>query len=333
MFSWYAEQSFQTDNGTLPRDAVTTPAASLMSSLNLLLLIGWLLAFPSLSNLRFQQSRLIVFWCIVFISIWNILFTRCAGSIESINVGLNAGFGTILAVNFMLLHDPRCFKRLVLQPRGPKSTQNDDDRNLGSLVTWEPAPKLLWRRLFWVLDLITSFRAVHWSWESSLSPSHSPLLSKAYLASRHKSTLYRNVCRFVTAYIVIDTVKCLMIVDPYFNGFPTETAPPYLAPYITSSTALYTYRTLLAAAGVFIAVEVEYALAVLVQVNILGPKLIGLNASPAAFCKHWGCSCPIGAAEFQPSRHPTSKRRKKECQLESREAKEGNSPCCCIPTQ
>lgn len=292
-----AEQRVQNDYLSALQAGAVTPASSVIGSLNFILLIGWLLACRSVSDLTFQRSRLLVFVGIAYISLWNLVYTRSIGVVGSVGVGLNSAVCTILAVNFVLLHDPRSFKRLILQPaagaltaNGPTDLKRDadvhDERGPKFILTWEPMPKLIWRRLFWVLDLITGFRGVHWSWNPSPSPPYHLSLSNA--CSSRTASFPRNGSHFLMDYFLIDLIKCLMIADPYFIGYPPRRPPPHIAPYITSPLGLYSYRMLLAAVGVYIAIDLVFAFAVLLQVNILGPSVLGLNASPVTFPPLWG---------------------------------------------
>ncbi|KIW96662.1 uncharacterized protein Z519_02053 [Cladophialophora bantiana CBS 173.52] len=215
----------------------------------------------------------------------------------SIGIGLNSVLCVVVTVNFMLLHDPRSFRRLVLRPDGgtsradgradPRPSGNmNSGRRTKYLLAWEPMPETIWQRLFWILDLITSIRGVHWSWSSAASPACDPDLGKS--CSNRTASIARNVSRFLVDYFLIDLIKCVMIADPYFVGYPTHGPPPHLSRYITSSLGLYTYRLLLGTAGMYTAVDLIFASAVLLQVNILGPGMLGLNASPLAFPPIWG---------------------------------------------
>jgi len=85
-----------------------------------------------------------------------------------------------------------------------------------------------------------------------------------------------------------DLVKCLMIADPFFIHYPGRQAPAHIAPYITSTYGLYTYRMLLCASGVFLAIDLISSFTKLLQVNILGPSMLGLNASLTLFPPVWG---------------------------------------------
>lgn len=220
--------------------------------------------------------------------------------VGSIGVGLNSALCTTLTVDFVLLHDPRSFKRLTLQQTAEAITAKGntplnqsadvyDQRDPCFILTWEPMPKPLWKRLFGVLDLVTSIRGVHWS--SSLSsslPSSTYQIPLGNAAFCRTVSLSRNGIGFLVDYLLIDLVKCLMISDPYFIGYSSSKALPHLIRYITSPLALHSYRMVLGLVGTFIAIDLIFSLAVLLQVNILGPKVLRLNASPALFPPLWG---------------------------------------------
>ncbi|KIX95916.1 uncharacterized protein Z520_08171 [Fonsecaea multimorphosa CBS 102226] len=297
-----AEQRVRDDYAKTLQAGLVRPASSVVASLNFVLLIGWLFVSPSLSEACFQRSRLPFFLCISYISAWNLLYTRSIGVVGSIGVGLNSALCVVLAVNFILLHDPRTFKRLVLRPvPGPSGTDGRtqlagrvgtyDGQGPERLLAWEPMPGNLWRRLFWILDLITSLRGVHWSWSSSASPPAIFCLNEA--CSNRTASAARNVSRFIIDYLLIDLLKCLMIADPYFLGYSTKAPPPHLSAYLTSPWGQYTYRLLLSTAGMYTAVDLEFASAALLQVNVLGPVMLGLNALPLTFPPIWGSPSAI----------------------------------------
>jgi hypothetical protein len=268
------------------QDGATTQALSVIGSLNFIILITWLMICGSISESTFRRSRLPVFVCIACISLWNLLYTRSIGVLGSISVGLNAVLCTITAINFVLLHDPRSFQRLILSSRPEKSETDAYNGNSSLIVVWEPMPKSILRRSVWVLDLLSGFRGVHWFWGSFQSTPKLPSPRNLYLSQN--STTLRNVLHFVVDYLFIDLAKCLMIIDPYFIGYKEREPPSHISSYITSPLGLYTYHILLAAAGVFLAVDLISSFAKLVQVNILGPKILGLNAFPALFPPVWG---------------------------------------------
>ncbi|EXJ65031.1 hypothetical protein A1O7_01370 [Cladophialophora yegresii CBS 114405] len=280
----------------LHQTGTVIPANSGIDSLNLVLLLGWLLACLSMSESIYRWSRVPVFAGIVISSAWNLYHVRSIGVVGSIGVGLNSALFTILAVNFVLLYDPRKFKRLVLRPTGQapntaepvdlKSNRTPGRLDSGVPLAWESMPKSLPRRLFWVLDLVTSMRGIHWSWNPSPSPPYSQSLRVA--RSDRSATIFRSLSRFLIDYFFIDLVKCLMIADPYFFGSNMQEVSPRLPVFGTSPLALSSYRLLLGLTGAYLAIDLQYTATVLVQVNILGPSVLGLKASPVLFPPIWG---------------------------------------------
>jgi hypothetical protein len=279
-----------------------TSAMSVVGNLNFLLLVVWLMVCGSVSDMTFQRSRLPVFVCIAYLSLWNLLYTRSIGVVGSIGVGLNSALCTVIAVNFTLLHDSRIFTRLTLQPavtglkakRHIRPEREDtvlNKQDAKAIPSKEGMPRTTWRRLFWTLDLITGFRGVQWSWNHATSVQQQAILRNA--SPIHPPSFLFNSSRFLLDYFLIDCMKCAMIADPYFVGHITQPPPPYITAYITSPDAIYTYRTLLGAVGVALAVDYLFAFGVLIQVNILGTRILGLNASPIMFPPVWGSPSAI----------------------------------------
>jgi len=298
MIMSYKEAEHRVQNGyqTTLLAGEVTPVSSLMGALNFGLLIGWLMVCPSISNSVFNKSRWPVFLCIAYVSMWNLLYTRSPGVIGSIGVGLNSVMCTIMATNFMLFHDPRSFKRAVLQSSAievarrksdsqkPRPIAHEEQSDIK--ITWEPIPKFGWRRLVWVLDLISGLRGVHWTWKTSPLPKFPS--SPANPPRGINALFSNNIVRFSIDYLLFDIIKCTMLADPYFIGYPMPTPPPHLALYIRSPLCLYLYRMLLATAGGFVAIDMIYTLGKLLQVNILGTQLLGLNAHQSTFPPLWG---------------------------------------------
>ena len=294
----YKESQRRVENGYQAALLVgtVTPASLLVGSLNFVLLISWLMISPSISDSVYKRSRWLVFGCIVYASTWSLLYNRSMGVIGGIGVGLNSVMCIIIAANLMLLHDTRTFKRAVLQlsSKGNAAQESDGkirrtsaDREHGELqVTWETVPKFGIRRLFWILDLIGGLRGVHWAWKPTPLPK---FLSSSQKSLGGLTALFsNNIFRFSIDYLAFDIIKCSMIADPYFLGYSMSSSPPHLAAYISSPLALYLYRMLLAVAGGFIAIDMIYTFGMALQVNLLGPRILGLNAHQSTFPPLWG---------------------------------------------
>ncbi|KAG9242642.1 membrane bound O-acyl transferase family-domain-containing protein [Calycina marina] len=264
-------------------------SSSPVANLNLAMLIGWLMVCPSLSESTFCSSRLPVFLSIAAASTWNLLYIRSIGIVGSIGVGLSSSFFTIVALNFTLLHDPRKFARVVMRSKAivkqGEVIQSWDERK--SLYMWESVPRFGWRRLMWVLDLLTAMRVAHWTWKQP-----APLPAFCSLPPDHNAGhfLGNNVLRFAINCFLFDAIKCSMIADPFYIGFGTitESPPPFLEPYLSSFILVYVYRTMFALFGGFIAIDMNFTLAKMMQVNVLGSAVVGLNAYESTFQPLWG---------------------------------------------
>lgn len=267
-----------------------------MENAGSIIIISWMLVAPSLSSSNFERSRLPTFLSVATIALWNIAFLRSPKVLDSISNGLNAVISTVLAANFILLYDIRTMRRLTLRATGiSRSASNYGAKerhasmsNAGHTLTWQSIPASLSSRVFWVLDLLTSLRGIHWAWSLIEEPSRYGTLSKAYSIAGQQRNYVKNIARLIVDYLILDLVKCVMLSDPYFNGISTATPPLYLSRFITSETRLYTYRILLALSGVCIAIEIEYTLVLVVFVNVLGPLGMGISGSPIAFPPIWG---------------------------------------------
>ena len=256
-----------------------------------------------MSDVSFRRGRWLAFVGVLFTSVWSVLRCRSIGRVGSIGVGLNAGLSSILALNLMLLHDPRSFKRLRL--KDGMDLNSISDLRHDARVEWESMPQSLYKRFWWILDLLTSLRAPHWN--SSLAKYRPFQPDHASRPPSGTSSLSRDILRFLVDYMALDLTKCLKIEDPYFLGFPRTARPIHFIRFMTSSMAIYTYRMALCAFGVFIAIDLLFVLAVLVQVHILGQRICRLNASPPLYPPVWGIPWPSSKRDSGASgeRHGT----------------------------
>lgn len=262
-----------------------------MESAGFITLITWINVVPTLSPRNLERSRLLAFSAIASVSTWNVLCLRSSHVLQSISIGLNAVLSIVYAANFILLHDIRDIRRIQeRRAPGTDSKPNGKGPDDPHSLILEGLPPSLPARIAWTFDLITSPRGSHWAWSSNEAPKRLANWKATYHAQGIESGLFGLAVRFLFAYVIIDITKCLMLSDPYFNGIDTDAAPAYLAGLVTSSFALYTYRFLLALLGVTIAIEIEYSLAKVVYVGILGPLGLvnAVNASLNAFPPIWG---------------------------------------------
>lgn len=271
------------------------PAPSIESCLNLIILVGWLLASCRLSPTAYQRWRWLAFLGVLVTSAWSIQNCRSIGIVGSIGVGLNAAICTMFAINFILLHDPRTFQRLTLRSnhRNTVKSHQESKGRAGTTnesttysLEWEAMPESITYRLLWIVDLLTSLRRVHWSGFTS-KPLSSVSCTRLSRPDRTAS-LPQNITRFFLDYVLLDLIKSIMITDPYFLGDDRRTTPPHLAAYIKSPAVLYTYRIIIAVLGIYAIIDLLFISAVLLQVHLLGSDVLGINASPSMFPQFWG---------------------------------------------
>ncbi|KAI9818423.1 MAG: hypothetical protein M1827_000482 [Pycnora praestabilis] len=173
-------------------------------------------------------------------------------------------------------------------------------------------------RLDWVLDLITNFRGMGWSWRISGIPPPPPHVQAQLSASENsnsnestsdadsrvsstgitryhtRSSLLRQKIQTLTlGYLSLDVLKKLTMHDPYFWGLPMPVhslpAPTYLPLTITTSpTLLKSYRLLLSLGGIYTALLSIFTLGPLVFAGLLGPRILGVRGEPWMYPDTYG---------------------------------------------
>ncbi|MCJ1435823.1 hypothetical protein MMC27_005199 [Xylographa pallens] len=164
---------------------------------------------------------------------------------------------------------------------------------------WQNHPANFYQRLEWVADLVSNFRLIGWSHQinsipspppsvlDNLQPSAKPLKQTPPIVSTgvsrypNSKTLVRTkVVTIVLGYLALDTLKVLMMSDPYFWGLTSASPPSYLPSFISSSEALTRiWRLLISLAAVYVALESIMALAAPIFVGLIGPRILGLRAA------------------------------------------------------
>ena len=150
-------------------------------------------------------------------------------------------------------------------PASITETKSDETRSPYKLV-WQGYPDAFWHRLDWTLDLITSFRGVHWNWRISTLPpvdlpphdnsSALPTSPPSSLQALHLSA----VRDFIIQYLFVDAVKTITLADPYFHGLVPISAPSAY-PFLTSSpAAAHSLRLALSLTGVLAALSYIFSL-------------------------------------------------------------------------
>ncbi|MCJ1416083.1 hypothetical protein MMC32_002418 [Xylographa parallela] len=164
---------------------------------------------------------------------------------------------------------------------------------------WQNHPANFYQRLEWVADLVSNFRLIGWSHQintipspppsvlDNLQPSAKPLMQTPPIVSTgatrysdSKTLLRTKVATIMLGYLALDTLKVLMMSDPYFWGLTSASPPSYLPSFISSSAALTRiWRLLISLAGVYVALESIMALAAPIFVGLIGPRVLGLRAA------------------------------------------------------
>lgn len=170
------------------------------------------------------------------------------------------------------------------------------------MLAWQGFPESCLHRLDWAIDLVTSFRGVHWNWRISSLPKHEIPLEDSNPASSimwasppfAMQALRRQATRdFIVQYLFIDLVKTITITDPYFHGSAALSSPsPW--PFLTDSTILtYFVRLLISLASVLSALTFIFSLSPLLF-PLLPPSItLAPLHEPALYPPYWG---PFGAS-------------------------------------
>ncbi|MCJ1257949.1 hypothetical protein MMC24_005777 [Lignoscripta atroalba] len=175
---------------------------------------------------------------------------------------------------------------------------NDASSNGPPAYIWQSLPSPLLTRLNWTADLVSNFRGTGWNFQISSIPSppsaiiHElqktpppspapPLTSQPISPTGNiryptpRSLLLHKLTTLLLGYLALDTLKVLMMADPYFWGLVTAPPPSYLP----SPTLTRIYRLLLSLAGVYTPLQTLFATGPLLFVGLLGPTHLGLRAA------------------------------------------------------
>jgi hypothetical protein len=186
----------------------------------------------------------------------------------------------------------------VLAPAGEKQEHQSQPQYV---LVWQGFPESTLHRLDWAIDLVTSFRGVHWNWRiSSLSKHEIPLKDSSNPASRMMwasppsamQALRRQAIHdFIVQYLFLDLVKTVTITDPYFHGSATLSSPsPW--PFLTDSATLtYLVRLLISLAGVLSALTFIFSLSPLLFPLLPPSVTLAPLHEPALYPPYWGPFC------------------------------------------
>ena len=180
--------------------------------------------------------------------------------------------------------------------------QGPQDQSQYKLV-WQVFPESLIHRLDWTIDLVTSFRGVHWNWRiSSLPDIDTPPQANAgsasgTLRSSPPSAMHalrrQAICDFTLQYFFIDMVKTITITDPYFHGTASLSSPSPWPLLQDHATLTWLVRLLLSLGGVLTALTFIFSLSPLIFPLLPQSLTLAPLHEPALYPPYWG---PIGSS-------------------------------------
>ena len=248
---------------------------------------GYLLLIASLT-LRSRAPtapKSLTFLAIVILSVRSMEISRTLGLAYGILVGISSAWCVALSGDLLFLREPAKFcKRKVACSH--LSTQNECSQNgVNNVTRWQRMPLSSHQRLFWILDLLGSPRALHWSHGGIR---YSNLTSAVKTYRENISSFKRNVGKLLFIYLCIDCLKELIAADPYFWGYVDHDPPDYIRLYLPGASLVQAYRMLVAFAVLYISIELISTVGVLLLVNILGPSLAGTWGEDWAYFPQYG---------------------------------------------
>ena len=232
---------------------------------NYILLIVYLMLMRRLPHV----SKIPVFLAIVALSIQNLQTSRTLGLAYGALVGVSSSLCVVLAANLLFLYEPAVdFKRIIAFNSDPK---HDGDLK-GEKEQWQSMPTSAYKRLFWILDLLGSLRALHWSYGQRQKHVSAATFKKH---THHKPSLQKNIRKLLLIYLFADALKEIIALDPYFWGYTEHNSPDYIKSFFPLPALVQAYRMLVAFATFYIALDFAYTVSLLLFINILGPSIAG----------------------------------------------------------
>ena len=232
---------------------------------NYILLIIYLMLMRKLPRL----SKIPVFLAIVTLSGLSLRSSRTLGVAYGVIVGISSSVCVILSAILLFLHEPAVdLKRMIIF----NSNTNHTGDSKGEDKQWQKMPNSAYERLFWVLDLLGSLRALHWS--HGQRQDHTPA-TRTEKHPKHTPSLLWTICKLLLIYLLTDLLKEIIAMDPYFWGYTEHDPPDYIKSILPLPALVQVYRMLVAFATFYIALELDYTIVLLLFVNILGPSIAG----------------------------------------------------------
>lgn len=231
---------------------------------NYILLIVYLMVMQNLPHL----SKIPVFLAIAALSIQSLRTSRTLGLAYGVLVGVKSSLCVILSANLTFLHQPAVeFKRVIAFNSNTK--RNGDTK--GEDEQWQGMPTSGYKRLLWILDLVGSLRALHWSHGQR----QTQLSATCEKDAHHSPSLRRKIYKVFLIYLSADVLKEIIAMDPYFWGYTEHVPPDYIKFILPLPALVQAYRMLVGFATFYIALDFAYTIGLLLFLNILGPSIAG----------------------------------------------------------
>ena len=232
---------------------------------NYILLIVYLMLMRKLPRL----SNVPVSLAIMTLSGLSLRSSRTLGVAYGVIVGISSSVCVFLSANLLFLREPAVdLKRMITS----NSNTNHAGDSKGEDKQWQNMPSSAYERLFWVLDLLGSLRALHWS--HGQRQNHTPA-ARIERNPKHTPSLLWTICKLLLIYLFTDLLKEIIAMDPYFWGYTEHDPPDYIKFALPLPVLVQVYRMLVAFATFYIALDLDYTICVLLFVNILGPSIAG----------------------------------------------------------
>lgn len=216
-------------------------------------------------------SRLAVYPAIVVLSLSSMQTSRTLGVAYGVLVGISSSLCVVLSLNLMFLHrSGRDFKRMIVCQSNPTDDEKSE-RNLRILEQWQSMPDSAYSRLFWILDLLGSLRALHWSHGQS----ENRVSGHCKQGAGNTISFPKSFLSLVLVYLCIDCIKEVIAMDPYFWGYIAHDPPGYIQSILPFTVLVQAYRMVVAFATLYLALGFGYTFCVLLFVHVLGPSIVG----------------------------------------------------------
>ncbi|KAL8867777.1 MAG: hypothetical protein Q9174_005443, partial [Haloplaca sp. 1 TL-2023] len=157
---------------------------------------------------------------------------------------------------------------------------------------WQGLPQDFAHRLDFVLDLASNFRGLRWTHQTpgTLPPPHHirdvltdpapPPPAPPHAYPSHRSLFFSSLRSFILCAIILDILKYVTALDPYFLAQGPSSPSPFPAPRLT--------RTIISLVCVYCSLLNIFLLAPLVLACALGPRVLGPHASTWLYPSYFG---------------------------------------------